>query len=101
MFFILNGRKYEGKTAVKIVREMENDRAEYKRRGEALRDFLVWMLENLADRIPPRELDVSPNLDDETIAFNFLCLLDQLQLGFFEEKDEFSFEFEAECNGGQ
>ncbi len=37
----------------------------------------------MADRIPERELDVSPNLSDETVAFNYLCLLDNYEIGTF------------------
>ncbi len=37
----------------------------------------------LADRIPMRELEVSPHLSDETIAFNYLCLLDNYEIGTF------------------
>jgi hypothetical protein len=35
----------------------------------------------MADRIPQRELDVSAKLSDETIAFNYLCLLDNYGVG--------------------
>jgi len=81
MIFILNERIYKGETAVEIARLMETDCIGYGRKTGKLRDFLVWTLESMSDRIPPRELDVSPDLDDETIAFNFLCLLDGLQIG--------------------
>jgi hypothetical protein len=81
MQFILNGQTYEGETAVEIVRRMESACFGYERRDEPVRDFLVWSLECMSDRIPARELDVSPKLDDETIAFNFLCLLDGLKIG--------------------
>ena len=81
MIFTYNHKKYLGKTAVRIVRAVEGDAAGYANKGGSLRDFLVWSLARLADRIPERELDVSPNLSDETIAFNYLCLLDNYGIG--------------------
>lgn len=83
MIFIYNHKKYIGKTAVKIVRAVERDTTEYAAKGGSLRDFLVWSLARLKDRIPERELDVSPNLSDETIAFNYLCLLDNYEIATF------------------
>jgi hypothetical protein len=83
MIFICDNKKYLGKTAVRIVRAVERDAAGYANKGGSIRDFLVWSLERMADRIPLRELDVSPNLADETIAFNYLCLLDNYEIGTF------------------
>ena len=83
MIFICDNKKYLGKTAVRIVRAVERDTAEYANKGGSMRDFLVWSLARMADRIPQRELDVSPNLGDETIAFNYLCLLDNYEIGTF------------------
>ncbi len=83
MIFIYNSKKYLGKTAVRIVRAIERDTAEYENQSETIQDFLIWSLARMADRIPERELDVSPNLSDETIAFNYLCLLDNYEIGTF------------------
>ncbi len=83
MIFIYNSKKYLGKTAVRIVRAIERDTAEYANQSETIQDFLIWSLARMADRIPERELDVSPNLSDETIAFNYLCLLDNYEVGTF------------------
>ena len=80
MIFIYNDKKYLGKSAVRIVRAIEND-TEYSNKGGAMQDFLIWSLRQMADRIPLRELDVSPKLSDETIAFNYLCLLDNFEVG--------------------
>ncbi len=52
------------------------------RNGDGLR-YRRGMRARMADRIPQRELDVSPNLGDETIAFNYLCLLDNYEIGTF------------------
>jgi hypothetical protein len=83
MIFIYRNKKYLGKSAVKIVRAIERDTAEYSNRNGAIEDFLTWSLARMADRIPMRELDVSPNLSDETVAFNYLCLLDNYEIGTF------------------
>ncbi len=83
MIFIYRNKKYLGKSAVKIVRAIERDTAEYENQSETIQDFLTWSLARMADRIPERELDVSPNLSDETVAFNYLCLLDNYEIGTF------------------
>ena len=83
MIFILDNKKYLGKTAVRIVRALEYDAAEYPDKGGTIQDFLSWSLARMSDRIPQRELDVSGKLSDETIAFNFLCLLDSYEIGTF------------------
>jgi len=83
MIFIYRNKKYLGKTAVRIVRAIERDTAEYANQTGTIQDFLTWSLARLADRIPMRELDVSPHLSDETIAFNYLCLLDNYEIGTF------------------
>lgn len=81
MVFIYNNKKYRGRTAVKIVRALESDTAEYENQNGTILEFLSWSLARMADRIPPRELDVSPSLSDEAIAFNYLCLLDNYEIG--------------------
>ena len=81
MIFIYNNKKYLGKTAVKIVRAVALDTPEYENQTGTIEEFLSWSLERMADRIPQRELDVSANLSDETIAFNYLCLLDNYGIG--------------------
>lgn len=74
---------YRGGTAVEIVRALEQDAADYPRRGESLRLFLRWSLARLGDCIPPRELDLSDRLDDETLALNYLYLRDEYEIGRF------------------
>lgn len=81
MLFIFDDRKYRGETAVGIVCELKEATPEFQSKSDSVRDFLVWSLDRLADRIPPRELDVSPDLDDEIICFNYLCLLDSCEIG--------------------
>jgi hypothetical protein len=86
MIFIFKDKEYRGKTAAEIVRAVERDAAGYTNPGGSVRDFLVWSLARMADRIPARELDVSPYLPDETIAYNFLCLLDGCRIGTFRDE---------------
>ncbi len=76
-----SNKKYLGKTAVRIVRAIELDTPEYETQNRTIHDFLIWSLARMTDRIPMRELDVSPNLSDEMIAFNYLCLLDNYEIG--------------------
>lgn len=81
MIFKLNDKSYTGETAVEIVRAVERDASDYPSRGGTIQEFLAWSLAQMADSIPERELDVSPHLSDETVAFNYLCLLDNYKVG--------------------
>lgn len=81
MIFFYNGKEYSGTTAVEIVREMERDAQGRPHRGGTVRDFLSRSLSGLADRIHARELDIGAHLSDETLAFSYLCLLDEYDVG--------------------
>jgi hypothetical protein len=81
MIFLYRDKRYLGKTAVKILREVEQDTEDYLNKNGTIQDFLNWSMKRLSDRIPQRELDVSPRLADETLAFNYLCLLDNYRIG--------------------
>ena len=95
MIFIYNDRKYLGENAICIVRAVERDAVEYSNKGGLIRDFLVWSMAQMADRIPLRELDVSTNLQDETIAFNYLCLFDNYGIGtLYDELSALSIKIE-------
>lgn len=83
MIFIYDNETYFGKTAVNILRAVEENTDEYPFKNGTIQDFLSWSMRQLSDRIPLRELDVSPTLSDETLAFNYLCLLDNYQIGSF------------------
>ena len=74
--FLYNNKEYLGETAAEIVREIQRDEDEYPAQNGSLKNFLAWSLTRKADRIPRRELDVSEDLPDEVVAFNYLCLLD-------------------------
>jgi hypothetical protein len=85
MIFICDGKEYEGATSVEVVREMERDADAYPHRGDTLRSFLSWSLAGLADRVHMRELDIGAHLTDETLAFSYLCLLDQQGIGRLDD----------------
>ena len=90
MLFVFNNKKYQGETAVEIVQAIAISTAEYSNSEGTVQEFLHWSLARMADRIPLRELDVSPHLSDETLAFNYLCLLDNYGIGTFTTQTEIS-----------
>lgn len=81
MNFHIDGKSYRGASAVEIVRTLERDAADYPYPGQMLRRFLLWSLDRLRDRVPPREMALSDRLDDETLAFSYLCLRDEYGAG--------------------
>ena len=81
MLFQAGGKSFSGDSAVEIVRSMEQAAAGYPHRGQSIRQFLRWSLEQLGDRIHPRELDLSDMLEDEALALNFLCLCEEYGAG--------------------
>lgn len=81
MFFRLGDQFYTGDTAVDIVWAMAGDSRKYDSTASGLRKYVRWSLEQLEDRVPRRELDVSNKLADETIAYNYLCVLERYDLG--------------------
>ncbi|HLM56172.1 MAG TPA: hypothetical protein VK422_08565 [Pyrinomonadaceae bacterium] len=85
MVFVCDGKEYVGATSVEVVREMERDAVAYPHRGGSLRAFLRWSLAGLADRVHMRELDIGAHLTDETLAFGYLCLLDQHGIGRLDD----------------
>ncbi|MBK9154335.1 MAG: hypothetical protein IPM25_08980 [Chloracidobacterium sp.] len=82
--FRTNNKKYLGSTALEIVRALEADAENYRHRGQSLRQFLVWSLQSLSDRLPPRDLDLSDRLDDDELALSYLYLRDEYGAGKFE-----------------
>jgi hypothetical protein len=63
-------KKYCGSSALEIVRTLEKDTRNYPHRGKSVRRFLSWSLGRLDNYIPPREMDLSDRLEDETLALN-------------------------------
>jgi len=66
---------------MEIVRALMREAGRGDARRVALRRFLRDSLEQLRDRIPLRELDVSDRLDDETLALSYLYLRDEFGAG--------------------
>ena len=81
MIFSTGIRKYYGTSALEIVRAMEKDARAYPYRGQSVRQFLVWSLARLAEKIPPREMAVSDRMAEEDLALNYLCLRDEYGAG--------------------
>jgi len=81
MLFRIGEREYSGKSAVDIVDALKFDMTEGKHQQLSLRDFIVWSMSQLSDRIPLRELDVSDKLSNEMLALNYLLLRDEYGVG--------------------
>ena len=81
MRFRINGTEYAGASALDIVEAMRRDAARKGQGRKSPRAFLRWAHAELRDRVPPRELDVSERLRDETLALNYLCLCDEYGVG--------------------
>ena len=81
MLFSTGIKDYYGTSALEIVRALEKDARSYPYRGHSVRQFLSWSLSRLAEKIPPREMDVSDRMADEELALNYLCLRDEYGAG--------------------
>ena len=79
--FQFKGKEYCGATALDIVRAMEGDTEQYPHRGQSLRKFLFWSLERLDHRLPPRDLHLSDQLEDDELALSYLYLRDEYGAG--------------------
>ena len=81
MVFRAGDREYQGASALEIVVALRREAAGDDGEGQTLREFLLDSLEQLGDRIPLRELDVSDRRDDETLALSYLYLRDEFGAG--------------------
>lgn len=89
MIFQVGGKRYCGSSAVAVVRAMESDARDYPHAGQSIRQFVKWSLGRLRHRIPPREMNLSGRLDEETAALNYLCLRDEYDAGnLYINRDE-------------
>jgi hypothetical protein len=79
--FRFGEKEYRGASALDIVRAMERDTRQYPHRGQSLRRFLLWSLERLGHRLPPRDLDLSDRLKDDELALSYLFLRDEYGAG--------------------
>ena len=81
MVFRAGGREYYGSSALEIVQALRREADGGGGAGRTLRQFLRDSLEQLGDRIPLRELDVSDRLDEEMLALSYLYLRDEFGAG--------------------
>ena len=79
--FQFKDKKYQGISALEIVRALESDAENYPRRGHSIRNFLRWSLVHQCDRLPPRDLDLSDRMEDDALALNYLYLRDEYGVG--------------------
>ena len=81
MVFRSGGREYRGASALEIVQALRREAGADGGAGQTLRQFLCASLEQLSDRIPLRDLDVSDRLDEEMLALSYLYLRDEFGAG--------------------
>jgi hypothetical protein len=81
MIFRIKGMNYSGMSAIDVVRDLERDDKDYRSCGAPIRQYLIWSLDQLSSSVPPRDLELSDRLDDETLALGYLLLLDEYGLG--------------------
>ncbi len=81
MVFRAGGREYRGASALEIVYALKREAEASRDAGRSVRQFLRDSLEELSDRIPLRERDVSDRLDEEMLALSYLYLRDEFGAG--------------------
>lgn len=81
MIFRVRGKDISGESATAIVRELERAEKDYNAYGRRIREYLIWSLNQLNGSVPPRDVDLSDRLDDETLALGHLLLLDEYGIG--------------------
>ena len=81
MIFRLRDKDVSGSSAIEVVRALERDDSEYHHSGGPIRQYLNWSLGQLNGSVPPRDLDLSDRLEDESLALGYLLLLDEYGVG--------------------
>lgn len=81
LIFQFKEKKYSGASALDIVRALESDAEDYPHRGKSVRQFLLWSLDRLGNRLPPRDLDLSDRMEDDALALSYLYLRDEYGAG--------------------
>lgn len=81
MIFRTNNKYYSGRSAIEVVRSLERDDKSYRNCGSPIRQYLNWSLNQFGGSVPPRDLEISDRLGDETLALGYLVLLDEYGLG--------------------
>jgi hypothetical protein len=79
MRFRVGEKEYSGESALDIINALQLDMLQDQCMNP--RDFLIWSMSQLSDRIPLRELDVSDKLSNEMLALNYLYLRDEYGTG--------------------
>jgi len=81
MLFRIEEKEYTGKSAVDIVDALKFDLPDGEQKHLSMREFILWSMSQLGDRIPLRELHVSDKLSNEMLALNYLLLRDEYGVG--------------------
>lgn len=81
LIFQFRGKKYSGDSAIDIIRALEFDADDYPRRGQSVRQFLLWSLERMGNLLPPRDLDLSDKMEEDALALSYLYLCDEYSVG--------------------
>jgi hypothetical protein len=81
MLFRIDEKEYTGRSAIDIVDALKFDTSDGEQKQLPVRDFILWSMSQLSDRIPMRELDVSDKLSNEMLALNYLLLRDEYGAG--------------------
>src|SRR5688572_32960985 len=81
MVFRAGEKEYRGSSALEIVQALKQEAAPTGGADRPVRQFLLESLEQLGDRIPLREIDVSDRLSDEMLALSYLYLRDEFGAG--------------------
>ena len=81
MIFRIKGVNYDRTSAIDVVRDLERHDKDYRLCGGPIRQYMIWSLDRLSSSVPPRDLDLSDRLEDETLALGYLLLLDEYGVG--------------------
>ena len=81
MIFRFQGKEFHGVTWIDVVRSLERHDKEYGSCGAPIRQYLIWSLNQMRGAVPPRDIDLSDRLEDETLAQGYLLLLEEYGVG--------------------
>lgn len=81
MIFKVDGKEYNGESALEIVNALKRETLRGQSDSITLREFLRRSFNRLSDHIHMRELDLSDRLDDEMLALGYLYLCDEYGTG--------------------
>lgn len=86
MLFRVGENEFSGESALEIVQALQRDMLQEQRMNP--REFLLWSMSQLSDRIPVRELDLSDKLSNEMLALHYLYLRDEYDAGELSDLPE-------------